>query len=255
MIPLVQDAVAVGIGAVASAINTVAGGGSLISFPVVNLGFGLPSVRANATNTTAMWPGSVGGGLGYSNLLSRTRHHLVALLIPTLLGSIIGAVLLLSTSSKLFDVLVPPLIFLGASLLAFQKQIRGWAARRNRAISKPIGALLQLLVSVYGGYFGAGMGIMMLAAFSLYVEGDIHEHNAVKNWLGMLINCTASAVFVIRGLVDFHVAIPMVVGSLIGGYWSARISQRIDQDRLRIAIAIYGFGAGTYFVVRLLTKS
>ena len=255
-------AVAVGIGAVSAAINTVAGGGSLVSFPVLRIGFGMPSVAANMTNTSSLWPGSLAGGVGYSNLLGKTVHHLKVLLLPTLLGSMLGAWLLTVTSLKLFDVLVPILILFAATLLAFQPRIKAWASRKHEGVPPAVGFSLQFLVSVYGGYFGAGMGIMMLAAFSLYVVGDIHEYNAIKNWLGLLINLIATLVFLIPGRVgvggsqpphiDWSIATPMIVGSVIGGYAMARLSQRIDSEKLRILIAIYGFLAAGYFVYQLV---
>jgi len=124
-------------------------------------------------------------------------------------------------------------------------------------VSPVFGFVAQFLVSVYGGYFGAGMGIMMLAAFSLYVEGDIHEYNAIKNWLGLLINFIATLVFMIpghakAGQIDWRVAGPMVVGSLVGGYAAARLSQRVDGNKLRVLIAIYGFCAAGYFIYKIV---
>src|SRR5579872_5280896 len=239
-----QFVLALGIAAVASGINTVAGGGSLVSFPVLLTGFHIPSVSANMTNTSGLWPGSLSGAFGFINLLGKTLHHLKALLIPTLVGAILGAWLLRVTSPKVFDVLVPILILFAATLLAVQPRIKAWAGRKHSGVHPSLGFVLQFLVSVYGGYFGAGMGIMMLAAFSLYVEGDIHEYNAIKNWLGLLINFIATLVFVIpsaaRGKevpphIDWNIAFPMVIGSLIGGYAMARISQRVQADKLRIA--------------------
>jgi uncharacterized membrane protein YfcA len=257
-------AVAVLVGAVSSAINAVAGGGSLVSFPVLRLGFGMPSVAANMTNTSSLWPGSLAGGLGYSNLLGKTIHHLRVLLLPTLFGSLLGAWLLTATSARLFDVLVPILILFAATLLAVQPRIKAWATRGHTGVPPVVGFFLQFLVSVYGGYFGAGMGIMMLAAFSLYVEGDIHEYNALKNWLGLLINFIATLVFLLPGKtvgglaqphIDWSIAAPMIVGSIIGGYAMARLSQRINSEKLRLIIAAYGFVAAGYFVYHLFVGS
>jgi uncharacterized membrane protein YfcA len=254
--------VSVLIGAVSSAINTVAGGGSLVSFPVLRIGFGMASVPANMTNTSSLWPGSLAGGLGYFNLLGKAVHHLKVLLLPTLVGSIVGAWLLTVTSPKLFDVLVPILILFAATLLAFQPKIKAWATRRHEGVPSAVGFTLQFLVSIYGGYFGAGMGIMMLAAFSLYVVGDIHEYNAIKNWLGLLINLVATVVFVVSGRlaahtgqspqIDWSIALPMIVGSIVGGYAMARLSQKIDSEKLRLMIAVYGFAAAGYFVWQLV---
>lgn len=262
MTPVAAAAVAVVIGAVSSAINAVAGGGSLVSFPVLRIGFGMPSVAANMTNTASLWPGSLAGGLGYANLLGKAGHHLKVLLFPTLIGSVLGAWLLTATSARVFDVLVPVLILFAATLLFFQPRIKAWAGRKRKGVPPVVGLVLQFFVSVYGGYFGAGMGIMMLAAFSLYVVGDIHEYNAIKNWLGLLINLIATLVFLVAGRVsangsqpphiDWRIAIPMIVGSVIGGYAMARLSQRIDSEKLRIVIAIYGFVAAGYFIFQLV---
>jgi hypothetical protein len=254
VISLSDTVIALSAGFVASAINTVAGGGSLISFPVLNVGFALPSVVANATNSASLWPGSLAGGLGFANLFQKTKHHLFALLPATLLGSIVGAILLLNTSSKVFDRLVPPLIFLAALLLAFQPRIKAWSLQRHGGVPKPMGQAIQFLVSVYGGYFGAGMGIMMLAAFSLYVDGDIHELNSLKSWLGLLINLTAAIVFVIQRTVVFAFAAPMVIGAILGGYVAARLSQKVNTNVLRICISSYGFAAAGYFVWRLVVR-
>jgi uncharacterized membrane protein YfcA len=129
-------------------------------------------------------------------------------------------------------------------------------------VPPPVAFILQFLVSVYGGYFGAGMGIMMLAAFSLYVDGDIHEYNAIKNWLGLIINLIATLVFMLPARVgvgggrpphiDWSIAAPMILGSIIGGYAMARFSQRINSEKLRVVIAIYGFVAAGYFVWQLV---
>lgn len=259
----VAGAAAVLIGVVSSAINSVAGGGSLVSFPVLRVGFGLSSVTANMTNTSSLWPGALAGGLGYSNLLSKTAHHLKVLLLPTLLGSSLGAWLLTVTSPDIFDFLVPILILFAATLLAFQPRIKAYASRKHEVLHPSVGFGMQFLVSVYGGYFGAGMGIMMLAAFSLYVVGDVHEYNAIKNWLGLLINFIATLVFLLphpatshaaAPHIDWSIAIPMIAGSIIGGYVMARLSQRIDSEKLRVAIASYGFLAAGYFVYQLVVQ-
>lgn len=112
--------------------------------------------------------------------------------------------------------------------------------------------IAQFLVSVYGGYFGAGMGIMMLAAFALYMEGTIHELNAVKSWLGLVINLVASILFVFKGLIHVPAAVALSVGSVIGGFYAAKLSQRIQQDKLRTAIAVYGIGMAAFYLWKTL---
>lgn len=238
------------VGAVASGINSVAGGGSLISFPTLTIGFGLPLKEANATNAVGLWPGSLSGALGFWNVLPKTRHYLRTLSLPTLLGSIAGAWLLIVTGRRVFEAVVPWLIFLAALLLLLQPRIKAWALHHRKELS-PIGAIvLQFFVSVYGGYFGAGMGIMMLATFALFMEGNIHEINAVKTVLGVIINLVASIIFIVEGIVILEPAIALTIGSLIGGFAAARWSQRVDSEKLRIAIAIYGFAMALYFGLR-----
>ncbi len=239
------------VGAVASAINAVAGGGSLISFPTLVFAIRLPSTVANATNSVALWPGSLSGAFGFKNLLHKAGHHLSRLIVPTILGSTVGAFLLVKTDPRVFDLVVPWLILFAAVLLLLQPKVKAWVLQGGRRTVGPAGAItLQFMVSVYGGYFGAGMGIMMLAIFALYIEGTIHELNAVKNWLGLVINFTCSTVFLFQGLVQPYVALALAAGSIVGGFVAARFSQRVQPDRMRTLIAIYGVGMAAYYLAR-----
>jgi uncharacterized membrane protein YfcA len=246
------------VGAIASGLNAVAGGGSLISFPTLMFVMGptLPANSlekvANATNSVGLWPGSLTGGIGFKNLYAKTSRYLKILFLPTLLGSVSGAFLLLYTSNEAFKKIIPGLILLASLLLLFQPKVKLFVLGHKTKLPEAYGWILQFLVAVYGGYFGAGMGIMMLAAFALYMDGTIHELNAVKNWLGLIINFSCSAVFLARGLVVLYPALCIVIGSLIGGFVAARVSQRFDPDKFRIAIAIYGFVMAGYFVWRAI---
>lgn len=239
-------------GFVASGINSVAGGGSLISFPVL-VGCGIPELPANATNAVSLWPGSLTGAFGFIKKIGRTQGYLRDLLLPTAVGSAIGAMLLVSTPAAAFRVAVPILILLATLLLALQRRIRDWTETHRRQISLPVGTGLQFLVSIYGGYFGAGMGILMLAVFGLFMEGDIHELNAVKTWLGLQINLIASVMFLAQGLVVPAAALAMIVGSLIGGYVAAVWSLKVDPDKLRNAIVDLGILMTGYFIWRLVS--
>lgn len=245
-------AVLFSIGAVASAVNTVAGGGSLLSFPTLIFGFGVPSKEANATNALGLWPGSLGGALGFRNLYDQCKRHMRLLILPTLIGSIAGAWLLVSTDKKVFDFVVPILLLLAATLLLIQPKIKKFANDHlgKPTISNATAWILQLLVAIYGGYFGAGMGIMMLAAFSLFMDGTIHEINAVKNWLGLIINAVASAFFVYKGLVLFIPGAVIAIGAILGGFLAGKYSQRVDPEKLRIIIAIYGVGMAVFYAIR-----
>ena len=190
------------------------------------------------------------GGLGFLNALAPTRQYLRTLLWPTLLGSVLGAVLLLQTGERAFQVVVPFLILGATLLLAFQSRIKAFSLRHSHEMPPAAAAVLQFLVSVYGGYFGAGMGIMMLAVFTLYMEGNLHEMNAAKNWLGLLINFVATGVFLLRGHIVVGSAVALAIGAVLGGFAAARWSQRVDPERLRPWIAAYGFAAAAYFMAR-----
>ena len=240
-------------GSLASGINSVAGGGSLVSFPFLTLGLQIPDRIANATNAVGLFPGSFAGGIGFNNQFEKTRHAFKLLVVPTALGSIIGALLLLHTRDSVFKVVVPFLILFAALLLWFQPKIKLWMQESNRLkISPALGVAMQLLVATYGGYFGAGMGIMMLATFALYIEGTTHELNAVKNWLGTIINIACSAVFLSKGLVDVGVAVPLALGGFCGGFLAAKLSLKVNPDFMRKWISIYGFVMTIYYFYRVI---
>lgn len=239
------------IGAVASGINAVAGGGSLLSFPAL-VGFGVPALEANATNALALWPGAIAGSLGFMNQLSRMKRTLLTMLLPSAVGGAAGAFLLVSTPERAFKLIVPALVLLATALLALQPRIRRWSLEHRRQLPVYAGVLLQLAVAVYGGYFGAGMGILMLAVLGVMTDGTLHELNAVKGWLGLLINLVASALFLAQGLVVLWPAIAMMIGAIAGGYAAARVSQRIDPEKLRRAIVALGFVMTGWFTYQVL---
>lgn len=255
MPPSLDDPLTLGllvvVGAIASGINSVAGGGSLISFPTL-IFLGIPSLQANATNSVGLWPGSLSGAWGFRNVLPATKKHLIPLALPTIIGASLGSWLVSVTDKKIFDVAVPILLFLATGLLWFQPTIKKWAQARGHALSTPAAILLQMLVALYGGYFGAGMGIMMLAVFFLFMEANIHEINAVKTILGVFINLMASIVFVLKGMILLAPALALVCGSLVGGYYAAKWSQKMDPELLRKIIATYGLAMSSYFAYRTI---
>lgn len=247
-------------GAVASAINTVAGGGSLITYPVLTNFVGLSTKVANATNSVGLWPGSLGSVFGFWNLFQTVKPYVVRLALPTALGSIAGAELLILTKTSVFDAIVPVLILFASLMLLAQKRVKELVLRGDQELHPVAGMALQFLVAVYGGYFGAGMGIMMMAAFALYMKGTLHEINAVKSFLGIIINLVASSVFLIHSLggpaadslIDFPVGLLVATGGLFGGFFAARLSQKINPDKLRLAIAVYGLAAAAYYAAKAL---
>jgi uncharacterized protein len=239
------------VGAIASGINAVAGGGSLLSFPAL-VGFGVPALEANATNALALWPGAVAGAIGFANQLSRMKRALASMLLPSAVGGALGAWLLVSTPERAFKLIVPVLVLGATVLLALQPRIRRWSFERRRRMPVAVAILIQLAVSVYGGYFGAGMGILMLAVLGLMTDGTLHELNAVKAWLGLLINLVASVLFLARGVVVLAPGLALMVGAIGGGYLAARVSQKIDPEKLRKAIVALGFGMAGWFSYQVL---
>lgn len=216
---------------------------------------GLAPITANATNSVGLWPGSLTGALGYRDYFQRTKHVLKLLWLPTILGSATGAFLLTRISNRQFDHAVPFLIVIASILLFFQGRLQKMLANRPYHLGSAIGVILQFLVATYGGFFGAGMGIMMLGAFGLYVEGDLNELNAVKNWLAVLINLVGSSILITQGLVKPLPALALVLGGLAGGYFSANWAKKLPQQPVRIAIGIYGLLMAAYFVAKLLSTS
>lgn len=239
-------------GFIASAINAVAGGGTLISYPTM-VGLGLADRVANATNAVALWPGSLSGAWGFREHLVKVKKHLFFLLPPTILGSIVGSLLLVITREELFKMIVPFLILLATLLLAGQDRIKAWTTKSGLHLPVWGAALLQFFVAVYGGYFGAGMGIMMLGIMSLYVDGDMNALNAVKNWLAVVINLGASIILFSQGLVSWIPCLALMSGALLGGYGSARIAQKVNPHKLRAVVVVYGIGMSVFYLVRVLT--
>jgi uncharacterized protein len=239
--------------AIGGAMNAVAGGGTLITFPAV-VGLGVPPLAANATSTVALWPGSLAGMWGFRGELAGTREWLVWFTAPSILGGVTGALLLLYTPAGRFETIVPFLV-LGATLLfLLQRTITRALARHvldagdggePDVMPRPSAWLLvaQFFVAVYGGYFGAGIGILMLAAFGLMGLTNIHKMNGLKNWGATCINGCAALMFVFSGIVQWPVAIAMAAGSLVGGHLGARLAIRAGQLWVRRAIVAVGFGA------------
>ena len=252
MSPALQFVISALVGAVGSGLNAVAGGGSLVTFPYLNVGLGLPSVEANATNTVSLWPGSLAGGLGFGKHLETTKKHLARLAVPTAIGSLGGAWLLLHTGKALFNYLVPILIAVAVAALWLQPKVKEFAQKRQAEPKPMTGILLQFLVAIYGGYFGAGMGMMMLGAFAVTMDADIHAMNAVKNYLGTIINLVAAVYFLGSHVVSVPIALTLAVGSVVGGFAGARLSQKVDTEKLRIAICIYGTAMVLFFAYRAI---
>ena len=236
-------------------VNSIAGGGSLLTFPTL-VWVGIPPVAASATNTVGLWPGSVGGVVGFRRHLPE-RPVIVLLGIPSLIGGIVGAVLLLHTPQHVFEGLAPVLVLLATVLLAVQEPL---AKRISRG--SPVGerhsrfaagaVVFQFLVGVYGGFFGAGIGIMMLAALAILGLTDIHEMNALKNLLAIAINGVAAVYFVTQGAVLWTDAALMAVGSIAGGLAAAALANRLGRRLVRQAVIASGIAASVSLLLKFL---
>jgi len=240
----------------AGAVNAVAGGGSLISFPAL-LSAGYPAKTANVTNTVALWPGYLGGSLGYREELHYQRRRIVRLVAPSVLGALAGSAILLSTSESAFDYIVPFLILFATGLTAFQERLREFAERHRMTArsAEHIPVLLfagVFLFAVYGAYFGAGLGILTFAVLMVLVPDDLQRLNALKGLLSLIMNAVAVLYFAAFGPVEWAPAAVMAVGAVAGGYLGAGIARRLGQERLRIAVVLFGAAMAVVLFVRLL---
>jgi hypothetical protein len=232
-------------GVAAGAINSIAGGGTLVSFPAL-LWLGRDPIMANATNTVAIWPGSLAGAYGFRQELSTVRRWLLLLIIPSLAGGALGGWLLLRTPTSTFERLVPFLILGATLLLAAQEMITRRLGVLARAHENPTTGwvtfvfVFQFLVGLYGGYFGAGMGILMLAALGLIGLTDMHQMNGLKNVLAIAINGIAAIYFVFAQAVNWRDVLIMMVGTLIGGYAGARLARHLGRKFVRGFVVAIG---------------
>ena len=218
---LTHATVAFGAAFLAGAINSVAGGGTLISFPAL-IWLGLNSVTANATSTVAIWPGTLGSIWGYRRELGEAEPRFRVLIVPSLVGGITGALLLRWTPPAIFDKLVPYLILFATLLFMaqepVQRKLKTADSGTRHSTQWLVGAILfQLFVGIYGGYFGAGIGIMMLAALSILGLTDIHEMNSLKVVFGGSINGVAALYFIWAGMVQWPFVLIMAMGAIAGG--------------------------------------
>ena len=233
-----------GAGFLAGAVNAVAGGGSLISFPAL-LAVGQPAVAANVTNAVAVVPGYLGGTIGYRRELQGQRRRAVGLAATSIVGAVCGAILLLVSSEKLFKAIVPFLVLFSAALLAAQplmsKLTRG--PRRGGEHTVRLHAM-NLGAAVYGGYFGAGLGIMLLAVLGLSIDDELQRLNALKGLLSLVIGLVAAAYFAIFGPVQWDAAAVMAVTSLGGGQAGVVLARRLDDRVLRWVVVAFGTAVG-----------
>jgi uncharacterized membrane protein YfcA len=235
-------------GLAAGAVNGVAGGGTLLSFPAM-LAIGLPPVVASVTNTVAIWPGYLSGSLSYRGELRRGNHNELA--IPAVIGAIIGTALLLTAPASVFQSLVPYLVLSATALLAAQPAISRALARRHPTGHAPGKAPLLcavFLAAIYGAYFGGGLGIILVAVLAIGLNSDIKQLNGLKTLLALVVNTCALLGFVVFGPVDWSAVAVVAPASFAGGIIGARLAQRLNPRTLRAAVVALGLGVG----IRLL---
>jgi uncharacterized membrane protein YfcA len=253
---------------IAGVMNSVAGAGTLVTFPAL-IAAGIPAVDANATSTMALVPGAMGSMWGYRKQLEGSRLWALGFAFPSLLGGALGAWLLLVTPPDRFKALVPYLVLGATFLFLVQRPTMRWLRRHQSAggrepraesgfydgdptrdialtSTKPPLSVLgyQFAVSVYGGYFGAGVGILMLAALGFMGLGNIHRMNGLKNWGGLCMNGVAAFMFAFTKLVHWPIALAMAAGAVTGGYIGSRTAQRLPQTLVRGAIIGIGLVSG-----------
>jgi uncharacterized membrane protein YfcA len=243
----------------AGVMNSVAGGGTLLTFPALLTAlrplFGDEAAAvANATSTVALLPGSFAGALGYRAELAASRRFVLRMLAPSLLGGLLGA-WLLSQNKEAFARLVPWLILTAAVLFLLQQPVARWM-RTHRPDHEPgpLGqsALIaaQFLIAIYGGYFGAGIGILMLTALGFMGVGDMHRMNGVKTFLAAMINASSLVIFIPSGLVHWPMAAALAGAAIVGGYTGARVARRLPAAVVRWVVIAIGFGLAAYYFAR-----
>jgi hypothetical protein len=239
----------------AGVVNSVAGGGTLLTFPTL-VAVGVGPLAANGTNTVALVPGSAAAAWGYAEELAGRRREVLALCLPSLVGGATGAFLTSRAGDRLFALLVPWLILGATVLFVVQEPLR------RRLFKRPLSerrhgmlavAGFMLLVAVYGGFFGAGMGILILATLAQLGWDDVHEMNALKNIVAVCINGTATVTFIALGQVVWPLVGLMAVGAILGGYGGARLARRLGQRFVRHAIVVVGFGMAIWMFARQLS--
>jgi hypothetical protein len=237
------EALAVGLaGLAAGGINAVVGAGTLITFPVL-LAVGYPPVLANVSNTIGLAPGSASGAIGYRAELSGQRARLVRLATASFIGAVAGAGLLLLLPQEAFEAVVPVLIGLGCVLVLAQPRLSGWLARRGRTPHPHGGPLLfagVLACGVYGGYFGAAQGVLLIAVLGLLLDETLQRVNAAKNVLALVANAVAAVFFVAVTDVAWAAAGLIALGSVVGGQVGAAVGRRIPQAVLRAVVVLVG---------------
>jgi uncharacterized membrane protein YfcA len=251
---MLKDIFLLGAGFLVGCMNAIAGGGMLLGFPAL-LAYGLSALTANATGPVVVLPGQIASALGYRNYLRKTPRKYAWLLVPCVAGAFIGAYILRHTSSTVFEDFIPWLILFAVGVFAFQPFLHSYLHKHMRTRSKRVKPLViigfgLLPVGIYGGYFGAGLGFIMLAFLGFTKVQDAHQINAMKN-VAATFMCIASIIVLSRGsFINWHAGLVMAVGSGVGGYAGARFAQKISGHAIRVTVVIIGVVTATYLAIR-----
>lgn len=247
----------------AGAVNSVAGGGTLLTFPALAWVLGpsaAAAVAANATSTIALFPGSLAAMWGYRRELKGTKKMISLLIFPSLIGGALGTWLVVTQPAKVFQLLVPWLILVATVLFLLQPTITKWTGigqpHEQPSTNTRLGIVaLQFLIAVYGGYFGAGIGILMLSALALMGLSDIHRMNAVKTLLASGINGMSVAIFLWSDQVNWKLAVPMIVSAIVGGFAGASIARRLDKNVVRYTVVTIGLLLSAYYFLKMFISA
>jgi uncharacterized protein len=234
--------------------NAIAGGGTLITFPTL-VALGIPPVVANVTNTVSLCPGFVGGVYAQRKLFSEFKTILYKLIPASIIGGLAGGYILLHTSEKSFNQLVPFLILIATLLLAVQKPIKRWVnlkiSQKRKVNPQYIGLLIAVLfASVYGGYFGAGLGVILLATLGIFLHFELNHLNMLKQAISLAVNLTAAIYFVFSGQVNWWLATVMACGALLGGYTGGYITNKINQEVFKWIVVAVGSIVGIIYLLK-----
>ena len=235
----------------AGVVNTIAGGGTFLTFPAL-VWAGVPPVAANATSAVSVFPGYLGGAIGFlSELKTLSRAQMIRLTAITLAGGLAGSLLLLVSSNEVFSYVVPFLLMFATTAFLLGAKLQVWSQQKAKWF-KPEGAVGLFSVSVYGGYFNGGLGIVLLALFALWGMTDLHRMNGLKNGLSFVLSAISVAIFALAGLVAWPQAVLMMLAATAGGYAGAPLARALPKDVVRCLIAAIGFGMSALFFWRLI---
>jgi uncharacterized membrane protein YfcA len=235
----------------AGLVNAIAGGGSLISFPAL-VAAGLPAVTANVTNTVALCPGYLGGTFAQRRDLAGQGGRMAMLLPVAAVGGVAGALLLLATGERAFDVVVPFLLLFATGLLAMQDRLRAFLTARRRGARGEVWVALPVgIAAVYGGYFGAALGVIVLAALAVIIDDSLVRLNALKQSVSLVVNSSAAVVFLFSGRIDWIITLVMAASALIGGVIGGAIASRVPAKLLRWIVIVLGLATSAVYFARL----